>query len=153
MDAMCEHATKIQKEYEKIRKRSVGTMINEREMRQKRSRCNRNMIWNLGSRCEVFRTREISKNVNEENVEITNNVNVEIEEIRVSEGRSIRIERAREIKMKGGVTKTKDEGMTRLFSVNCNVFGSGSSDKIDQVIRESESKNVDGIMISSSHTR
>ena len=49
--------------------------------------------------------------------------------------------------------KIKDKFMTRLFSVNCNWFGPGSNDEIDQVVRESKSRNVYGIMVISSDAR
>ena len=71
----------------------------------------------------------------------------------MSEVRISRMQRFGAIMVKGGVTKIKDKGMTRLFSENCNGFGPGSNDKIDQVIRESKSRSVDSIMISLSGTR
>ena len=128
-------------------------MINEREMPQKCDACNRTMTWNLGNTCKECRRRKISENIKVENIEIMNNVNVEIEESRVRERRSVRKQRRGEIKVKGGVTAMKDKGITRLFSVNWNGFGPESYDKINQLIRESERRNVDGIMISSSDTR
>ena len=35
------------------------------------------------------------------------------------------------------MSNVKDQSATRFFSVNCNGFGPRSSDKIDQIIRES----------------
>ena len=58
-----------------------------------------------------------------------------------------------EKKVKVGVTKMKDKGTTGLFSVYCNGFGPGSSEKIDQVIKEIKRRHVDETMISSSDTR
>ena len=118
-----------------MRKRRVGAINNEREIRQKCDTRDRSMVWNLRNRCEECRTRESSENKNEENAEITNHVNVEIEESRVSEERNVRRQKCGEVEVKGGVTKMKDKEITRLFSVNCNVFGPGSNDKIVQVIR------------------
>ena len=128
-------------------------MSNEREMCQRCNEFNRSMMWNLENRCEEYRARDSSENMDAEHVEITNNVNIEIEESRVSERRSVKRQRCGEIKVKGGVVKVKDKGTMRLFSVDCNGFGPGSSDKIDQIIRESKRRHVDGIMISLSDTR
>ena len=143
---------KMQKEQGKIRKRRVGMMSNKRETRQRCNSCDISMMWNLENRCEEHVTRDSSENMNAENVEITNDTNVEIEESRVSERRSVRRQRCSEIKIRGGVMKMKDKGIMRLFSVNSNGFGPGSSDEIDQIIRESEGRHIDGIMISSSDT-
>ena len=148
MDVMCEHAKENVERIREIKEKNAGTMSNEREIRQKCGTCNRIMIWNLGNRREQCRTRESSENINKENAEITKNINVEIEEIRVSEGRIVIKQRCREIKVKSGVKKMKDEGITRLVSVNCNRLGPGSNYKIDQAIRESKRRNVDEIMIS-----
>ena len=38
--------------------------------------------------------------------------------------------------VKEGVNTNKDEGITRLFSVNCNGLGSGSKDEKFQLLRE-----------------
>ena len=75
------------------------------------------------SRCEEYRIRESSNNENEDNEEI------------VSEVRSSRRQRCGEIKVKVWVTKTKNKGIMIFFAENCNGFGLGSNDKIDQVIR------------------
>ena len=128
-------------------------MSNEREIRQKCDMCDRIMMWNVVNRCEECRIRESSDDVNEENEEIGNEVNIVRRENRSVEVRSRRRQRCGEIKVKGGVTEIKNKGITRLFSVNCNGFGPGSNDKIDQVIRESKRRNIDGAMISSSDTR
>ena len=48
------------------------------------------MMWNVGSRREEYRTREIIDDANKENTEIASNVNIAIEENRVSEVRSIK---------------------------------------------------------------
>ena len=144
---------KMQKESVKIRQRRVEIMSNEREIRQKCDICDRIIMWNVVNRCEECRIRESSDDVNEENEEIGNIVNIVRRENRSVEVRSRRRQRCGEIKVEGGVTEIKNKGITRLFSVNCNGFGPGSTDKIDQVIRESKSRNVDGAMISSSDTR
>ena len=40
--------------------------------------------------------------------------------------------------------------MMSLFSVNCNRFGPGSKEKIDQLVREINSGDANGVVISSS---
>ena len=55
--------------------------------------------------------------------------------------------------MKGGVNKNKDEGETRLISVNYDSFGPTSNYKIDQVIKEIDNRSFDEIMISSLSSR
>ena len=55
--------------------------------------------------------------------------------------------------MKESTNKTKNKGLTRLFSANSNGFGPGSKDKIDQLVRESKGRDVDEVIISSSDTR
>ena len=50
--------------------------------------------------------------------------------------RTSRRKKYSEIKVKGGVNKKKDEGITRSISANYNGFGPGSKDKIDQLVRE-----------------
>ena len=143
----------MQKELEKIRKRRAEIISNERETRQKCDVCDRIAMWNAGNRCEECRRRESSDDGNEEYVEIANDINVSIEENRVNEVRCSRRQRCGEIKVEDIVTKIKDKVMTRLFSVNHNGFGPGFNEKIDQVIIEIKSKNIEGIMISSSNTR
>ena len=88
---------KTQKHQEKVRKRRVGAMSNDRETRQKCDVCNRTMMWNLENMCKECRTRESSENANEENVEIMNNVDVEIKESKVRERTSVRRQRCGEI--------------------------------------------------------
>ena len=39
-----------------------------------------------------------------------------------------------------------------MFSVNCDGFGTGSNDKIDQAIKERKIRDTGGVMISSSYT-
>ena len=79
-------------------------------------------------------------------VEDTSRKNIE------SEVRSSRRQRCGEIKVKGIVTKNKNEGITTFFLVNCNGFGPGSNEKTDQVIREIKCREIEFIMTSSSDT-
>ena len=53
-----------------------------------------------------------------------------------------------EIKVKGSANKTKDKEVTSFFLDICNGFGPRSKDKIDQLVRESKIRDVDGVMIS-----
>ena len=56
-------------------------------------------------------------------------------------------------KVKGKIEEVKDEGVVRLFSVNCNGLGPQSSGKIEQIKKESKMRKIDGVMISSSDVR
>ena len=119
--------------------RIAEIISDEREMRQ---RCDVSYIivtWNVVNRCKECGIRESSNNAHRENGELVNEVEGAIEENKVSEVIINRKQRCREIKIKGRVTKTKNKEIMRLFSENCNGFGLGSNDKIDQVIRESKS--------------
>ena len=144
---------KMRKELVKIRKTKAEIMSEKVEMRQRGESCDSKISWNATSGCDECERNETSNDKNRERQKIVNEREVER---RVNEMREVitrRRQRCNEIKFKGGVNKNKDKGVTRLFSVNCDGFGPESSDNIDQVIKESEDRDIYGIMISSSDTR
>ena len=51
---------------------------------------------------------------------------------------SIRRCRVDEMKLKGKLDEVKDNGVVRLFSVNCNELGLHSSSKLEQIQKESK---------------
>ena len=86
-------------------------MSNERGKRQRCEECDVIVMQNVANRCKDCGIRESSNNENEENEEIVNEVEGTSGENRVSEVRSSTIHRCGEIKVKGGVTKTKKKGI------------------------------------------
>ena len=117
-------------------------------MRQIHETCDSTIIWNVINRCDECERNESSNNENRKSQEIVNGVEVERRRNKMREVRTRRRKRCSEIKVKRGV-KNENKGATRLFSLHCNSFGPGSNDKIDQVIKESKGRDIDGIMINS----
>ena len=56
-------------------------------------------------------------------------------------------------KVKGKVEEDKEDGVVRLFSVNCNGLRPRAASKIDQTMDSSERRKTDGLMTSSSDIR
>ena len=54
------------------------------------------------------------------------------------------------MKVKGKLENVKEEGVVRLFCVNCNGFRPYSESKINQIKDMSKLRNIDSLMISSS---
>ena len=122
------------------------------EIIQSYEMCNRRITWTAINRCSECVSVEQSSNENDNNatrrnVDANESNNVEV----VSSVRNRKI--SDEIKVKGLVQKKKEQNVTRLFSVNCNGFGTRSNDKIDQIIRESREINIDRVLISWSDTK
>ena len=122
--------------------------MSEFEIMQSCEMCNRRIMLSPLNRCSECVSVEQSSNENDinvarRNVNVNESNNVEV----VSRVRNRR--RCDEIKVKGLVQKKKDQSVTRLFSVNCNGFGPRSNDKIDQIIRESRKRIIDGVLIRS----
>ena len=112
------------------------------------------MMWNSLNVCEECAVEnrssvnEQSADVNQE--EITCNEKRNNNEKKNNSGRRCRVDA---IKFKGKIDEVKDEGVVRLFSVNCNGLGPQSSCKLEQIKKESNVRKIDGVMISSSDAR
>ena len=107
---------KLQKEIVKIRNKRAEIMNDARKALQRCDTCDRMMMWNEVSKCEDCRIRESDNNDNEDNKDIVNEVVDLSRENRENEVRSSRRQRGGKLKVKGGVTKKKYEGIKRVFS-------------------------------------
>ena len=61
--------------------------------------------------------------------------------------------RVDKIKVKSKLDDAKEEGVSRLFSFNCNDLGLHSEEKIEQLKLTKKIRKIDGLMISSSDVR
>ena len=57
------------------------------------------------------------------------------------------------MRFRGSVVVNKRNSITRLFTINCNGFRPGPTDKIQQLIRDNKDKEINSILISSADTR
>ena len=110
-----------------------------RELRQRCNECQKIIMWNSLNVCEECNkvnrcsVNAQSVDVNQEEIACNERRNTNVRQNNCGRRRRVDV-----MKVKGKIEEVKDEGVVRLFSVNCNGLGPQSSCKLEQIKKESK---------------